>query len=130
MKKNLLKIAVVVPLFFASYVVNADTVATMEIETATTVCKPRILTIGQPLQVRLTVNLSVGQSWTVVDIPTNILKLANTKFEPLNPNLLGSPGTNIIDFDTINKGKGILTLSYRSGPNADPQIYHCDITVE
>lgn len=113
-----------------SFAVDADTVLTIETETTSAECQPRVLTLGQPLQVRLPVNLALGQSWTVVDIPTDILNLANNTYEPLVQGDLESPGINILNFDTINTGNNVLTLSYLSDSNAKPQIYHCNITVK
>lgn len=113
-----------------SFAVDASTVLTMEIEKTSTECQPRVLTLGQPLQIKLPVNLALGQSWTVVDVPTDILNLADTSYEPLIQDDPESPGINILKFDTINKGNNVLTLSYLSDSYAKPQIYHCNITVK
>lgn len=130
MKKKYLNLLSIVTLSIMSFAVDANTELTMEIKTTSAECQPRVLTLGQPLQIRLPVNLALGQSWTVVDIPTDILNLANNTYEPLVKDDLESPGINILNFETVNKGSNVLTLSYLSDSNAKPQIYHCNITVE
>lgn len=70
--------------------------------------------VGDTIVIRLESNPTTGYSWSLAEIPSDIIQKVSNIYEPLKTsgNIVGSGGTEIWTFKAISKGNTTLTFQY------------------
>ncbi|MDR1529239.1 MAG: protease inhibitor I42 family protein [Burkholderiales bacterium] len=68
--------------------------------------------VGQQIDIRLPSNRSTGYQWTQTEPMRGALRDASPLYEPTNPEVLGSGGTDVFHFTAARPGKQALKFEY------------------
>ncbi|MDH4139775.1 MAG: protease inhibitor I42 family protein [Coriobacteriia bacterium] len=89
---------------------------------------------GRVLRVELPSNPTTGYGWQVMDLPEQLRQVGEIEYEadPVDEEIVGAGGTEILRFEGVEAGNGTLRLEYRRAweTTATPDdTFEIDVTV-